>query len=41
MKKFYMNIDVKVQKIVFKCKNEVICIINKKEICPVKNTSHN
>lgn len=40
MKKFYINIELDIEKIIFKYKNQIILIINKKEICPAKNKSH-
>ncbi len=39
MEKFYMNIKTDVERILFKYKNKIILIINKKEICPDTNTS--
>ena len=39
MEKFYLNINLEVDRIILKYKNKVILIINKKEICPDKNTS--
>ena len=40
MKIFYMKLNIKIDKIVFKYKNKLIVIENiKKEICPGKNTS--
>lgn len=41
MKKFYMNLELEVDKIILRYKDEIILIINKEEICPDTNTSHN
>lgn len=39
MEKFYINLELDIEKIIFKYKNKIIIIINKKETCPAKNTS--
>lgn len=39
MKNFYLGIELDIEKVIFKYKNKIIVIINKKEICPDKNTS--
>lgn len=41
MKTIYINIELDIEKIIFKYMNEVFLIINKNEICPDMNTSHN
>lgn len=41
MKKFYIEIDLEVEKIIFKYKDKIIIVINKKEICSSTNTSRN
>lgn len=41
MKKIYINIEIEIEKIIFKYKDEIIIVINKKEICSSTNTSHN
>lgn len=41
MKIIYINLDLDIEKIIFKYKGQIICMINKrKEICPAKNISH-
>lgn len=47
MKKFYLNIESDIDKLIFTYKNKVIVIVNiivninvKKEKCPAKNKSH-
>lgn len=39
MKKFYINIELDIEKIIFKYKNQIILIINKKRDMPARNTS--
>ncbi len=39
MKTFYISIELEIEKIIFKYKNIIILLINKKEICPDTNTS--
>lgn len=39
MKTFYINIELDIEDFIFKYKNMIIIIINKKEICPDMNTS--
>lgn len=39
MKKIYVNIELDIENFIFKYKNMIILIINKKEICPDTNTS--
>lgn len=41
MIKIYINIDLNLEKIIFKYKNKIVLIINVKETCPSKNISHN
>ncbi|MDO5003787.1 MAG: hypothetical protein Q4E39_06150 [bacterium] len=41
MKKFYLNIESEIEKLVFIYKKQIIIIVNtKNEKCPGKNKSH-
>ena len=41
MKKFYLNIESNIEKLIFIYKKQIVIIVNtKNEKCPAKNKSH-